>query len=65
VRISTDLSDQRMNAKIRSAQNQKIPYMIILGDKERSSGNISLRTRGGDQFQELSIEKFLAMLHDG
>jgi threonyl-tRNA synthetase len=65
VRISTDLSDQRMNAKIRSAQNQKIPYMIILGDKERSSGNISLRTRGGEQFQELSIEKFLAMLHDG
>ncbi|UCF97082.1 MAG: threonine--tRNA ligase [Spirochaetaceae bacterium] len=64
VRISTDLSDQRMNAKIRSAQNQKIPYMIILGEKERASGNISLRTREGEQRQELSIEKFLAMLHD-
>jgi threonyl-tRNA synthetase len=54
-----------MNAKIRNAQNQKIPYMIILGEKEQSSGNISLRTRGGEQIQELSIEKFLSMLHDG
>jgi threonyl-tRNA synthetase len=65
VRISTDLSDQRLNAKIRSAQNQKIPYMIIVGEKEQSSGCVSARTRGGEQIQELSIEKFLTMLHDG
>ncbi len=65
VRVSTDLSDQRMNAKIRNAQNQKIPFMVILGEKERSSGNISLRTRSGEQIPELSIEKFLTMLHDG
>jgi len=65
VRVSTDLSDQRLNAKIRSAQNQKIPYMIIVGEKEQSSGCVSARTRGGEQIQGLSIEKFLAMLHDG
>ena len=65
VRNSTDLSDQRLNAKIRSAQNQKIPYMIIVGEKEQSSGCVSARTRGGEQIQELSIEKFLTMLHDG
>ena len=65
VRIATDLSDQRMNAKIRSAQNQKIPYMIILGEKEQGSNKLSVRTRGGEQIQELSIEKFLTMLHDG
>jgi threonyl-tRNA synthetase len=65
VRIATDLSDQRMNAKIRTAQNQKIPYMIILGEKERGSNRLSVRTRGGEQIQELSIEKFLTMLHDG
>jgi threonyl-tRNA synthetase len=64
IRVSTDLSDQRMNAKIRNAQNQKIPFMVILGEKERSSGNISLRTRSGEQIPELSIEKFLAMFHD-
>jgi threonyl-tRNA synthetase len=65
VRITTDQSDQRMNAKIRSAQNQKIPYMIIVGEKEQSSGQISARTRGGEQIPELSIEKFLTMIHDG
>jgi threonyl-tRNA synthetase len=65
VRVSTDLSDQRMNAKIRSAQNQKIPYMIILGEKEQGSKKLSIRTREGEQIQEISIEKFLAMLHDG
>jgi len=64
IRVSTDLSDQRMNAKIRNAQNQKIPFMVILGEKERSSGNISLRTRSGEQIPELSIEKFLTMFHD-
>ena len=64
VRITTDQSDQRMNAKIRSAQNQKIPYMIIVGEKEQSSGKLSARTRGGEQIPELSIEKFLTMIHD-
>jgi len=64
IRVATDLSDQRMNAKIRNAQNQKVPFMVILGEKERSSGNISLRTRGGKQIPELSIEKFLTMFHD-
>ena len=64
IRVSMDLSDQRMNAKIRNAQNQKIPFMVILGEKERSSGNISLRTRSGEQIPELSIEKFLTMFHD-
>jgi threonyl-tRNA synthetase len=65
LRISTDQSDQRMNAKIRNAQNQKIPYMIILGEKEQSSGQISARTREGEQIPGLSIEKFLTMIHDG
>ncbi|MEE9307056.1 MAG: threonine--tRNA ligase, partial [Spirochaetia bacterium] len=64
IRVSTDLSDQRMNAKIRNAQNQKIPFMVILGEKERSSETISLRTRSGEQIPELSIEKFLTMFHD-
>jgi threonyl-tRNA synthetase len=54
-----------MNAKIRSAQKQKIPFMIILGEKEQGSGKLSIRTRGGEQIQELSIEKFFSMLHDG
>jgi threonyl-tRNA synthetase len=64
VRVSTDLSDQRMNAKIRSAQNQKVPFMIIVGEKEQDSGTVSARNRRGQQIPALSIEKFLTMLHD-
>jgi threonyl-tRNA synthetase len=64
VRVSVDLSDQRLNAKIRGAQNQKVPFMIILGEKERSGGFLSVRARSGEQIPELSIEKFMAMLHD-
>jgi threonyl-tRNA synthetase len=65
VRVTVDLSEQRMNAKIRNAQNQKIPFMVILGEKERSGRTVSVRSRSGEQTNDLSIDKFLAMLHDG
>jgi threonyl-tRNA synthetase len=64
IRADADVSDNRLNAKIRNAQNAKIPYMLILGEQERSSGTLSLRTREGEQQNELSIENFVAMLHD-
>ncbi len=64
VRVDADLGEQRMNAKIRNAQNQKIPFMVILGGKEQDGNTLSVRSRSGEQLQELSIEKFLAMIHD-
>lgn len=64
IRAQADVGDNRLNAKIRNAQNAKIPYMLILGEQERASGTLSLRTRDGEQQNELSIEKFLAMVHD-
>jgi threonyl-tRNA synthetase len=64
LRANADLSEQRMNAKIRLAQTQKIPYMVILGEKERSAGTVSVRTRSGEQINDLSVEKFMAMLQD-
>jgi threonyl-tRNA synthetase len=64
IRASADVSDNRLNAKIRNAQNAKIPYMLILGEQERSSHTLSLRTRDGEQQNALSIENFVAMVHD-
>jgi threonyl-tRNA synthetase len=64
VRVEADLSEQRMNAKIREAQRQKVPFMIILGERERAAGCLSLRTRAGEQTGDLSVEKFMAMLQD-
>jgi threonyl-tRNA synthetase len=63
-RVRVDLSEHRMNAKIRNAQNEKIPYMLIVGEKERSAGTVSLRTRSGEQAADLALAKLKAMLHD-
>jgi threonyl-tRNA synthetase len=64
IRAEADLSEQRMNAKIRAAQAQKVPYMLVLGEKERSAGTLSVRTRSGEQFTVESVAKFAGMIHD-
>ena len=49
-RVETDSRNEKMNAKIRDLANQKIPYILVFGDKEESNGAVSVRTRGkGDQ----------------
>jgi threonyl-tRNA synthetase len=64
IRAEEDLSEQRMNAKIRLAQEKKVPYMLILGEKERSAGLLSVRTRAGEQISALSVDRFLGMVQD-
>ena len=50
LRVHVDESDEKLGAKIREAQLQKVPFMLIVGDKEASSGTVSLRKRtSGDQ----------------
>jgi threonyl-tRNA synthetase len=64
IRAEADLSEQRMNAKIRAGQAQKVPYMLILGEKERAAGSLSVRARSGEQFAVESVAKFAGMVHD-
>jgi len=50
VRVETDFRNEKIGYKIREAQMQKVPYMLVLGDREVESGEVSVRTRtGGDQ----------------
>ena len=57
LRVETDRSNEKLGAKIRQAQLQKIPFMLIVGEKEASSGTVSLRKRtGGDQGSLLVAE---------
>ncbi|MGA9061827.1 MAG: threonine--tRNA ligase [Terracidiphilus sp.] len=50
LRVETDSRNEKMNAKIRDFANQKTPYILVFGDKEESTGAVSVRTRGkGDQ----------------
>ncbi|HDQ14072.1 MAG TPA: threonine--tRNA ligase [Sediminispirochaeta sp.] len=60
LRAEVDVSEARMNAKIREAQQEKIPYMLIVGEKERESRSVSLRRRSGNQQEVMSIEEFIS-----
>jgi len=51
-----------MNAKIRDAQKEKIPYMLIVGDKEVESGQVSLRLRAGENPGAIPLEAFIARI---
>ncbi len=62
-RVTTDLSDDRMNAKIRKAQKNKTPYMLILGEKERDGGLVSVRYRNGKQDNLMPIADFISSVH--
>jgi len=60
IRAAADLSDERMNAKIRKAQNLKIPYMLVLGDREVEADQVALRKRSGEQVNGLAVADFIA-----
>ena len=60
LRVYTDLSNDRMNAKIRKAQNLKVPYQLIIGEKEMASDLVSVRQRGGKQSFGIPTDQFIA-----
>ncbi len=53
-----------MNAKIRDAQNQKIPYMLVVGDKEMESGEVALRMRSGENPGAIPLADFILRAKD-
>jgi threonyl-tRNA synthetase len=59
IRTDVDLRNEKVGAKIRDAQLQKVPYMVILGDKEVESRNISIRHRTKGDIGARSIQEFL------
>lgn len=63
-RAEADLSDNRMNAKIRSAQQRKIPYMLVVGEQEEQAGTVSLRTRTGERPGSMTLDALEELLQD-
>ena len=61
LRISVDDSSDRMNAKIRNAQKLKVPYMLVIGDREMEEGQVALRRRSGESLPAMSVEEFIAL----
>jgi threonyl-tRNA synthetase len=62
VRATSDLASERMNAKIRNAQLMKVPYMLVVGDREREEGTVALRKRDGARQDALPVDEFLALV---
>jgi len=59
MRVEVDERSERMNAKIRDAQMQKIPYMLVVGDREAEMGMVALRLRSGENPGPVSMDAFL------
>ena len=62
VRVETDLRNEKIGYKIREAQMQKLPYMLVVGDKERENGTVSVRTRGGVDLGAMPVDEFIAKI---
>jgi threonyl-tRNA synthetase len=59
-RVEVDDRNEKMNAKIRDFANQKTPYILVFGDKEESSGAVSVRTRGKGDQGSMPLKDFIA-----
>lgn len=68
IRVELDIRDEKLGYKIREAQLDKVPYMIILGEKEQSSQTVSVRSRDGEKDRqdlgEMLVEEFVKLLSD-
>lgn len=63
VRVAFDRRSEKLNFKIREAQLQKIPYMVIVGDREAEQGEISLRLRSGKTLSNVKVEDFIKTIN--
>lgn len=63
-RVESDLRNEKINYKIRENSLQKIPYLLVVGEKERQAGEVSVRARGGIDLGVMSLESFSDRLGD-
>ncbi len=63
-RVEVDARSERMNAKIRNAQLQKVPYMLVAGDREAEAGTVAVRVRTGEDLGAVPLADFLARIEE-
>lgn len=64
VRVAVDDANESVGKKIRSAEKMRVPYMLVLGDKELNSGELVVRIRGQEETVQTSVAEFTAKLQD-
>ena len=60
IRVETDASDETLGNRIRKAQGSKVPYMLVVGDKEAEADTVAIRARSGDKRNDVPLETFVA-----
>ena len=61
-RINLDLSNETLNYKIREHSLEKVPFLIIVGDKEKENNTITLRVLGNEKQFSMSVDEFISKL---
>ena len=64
IRVHSDLRNEKIGFKIREHTLQKVPYLLVAGDKEVASEAVAVRTRSGEDLGTMSIEAFIKLLND-
>ena len=64
IRTEIDHRNEKIGYKIREAQLQKLPYMVVVGDKEAASGTVAVRTRTGEDLGAMEFDAFVAKLKE-
>jgi threonyl-tRNA synthetase len=64
LRVQVDDRGERMNAKIRDAQMQKIPYMLVIGDREVEAGTVAVRLRSGENLGAIAVDDFIGRVNE-
>ena len=60
LRVQKDVRNEKINYKIRELSLQKIPYIAVVGEKEREAGTVAIRARGGKDLGVMKLEDFIA-----
>ncbi|HNY66997.1 MAG TPA: threonine--tRNA ligase [Deltaproteobacteria bacterium] len=63
VRVETDLRNEKIGFKIREARLQKVPYMLVIGDREKEEGTVTVRDRSGEQ-KAMTTDEFIQLIKD-
>ncbi len=62
-RVQADLRNEKINYKIREFSLQKVPYILVVGEKERQAGKVAVRARGGVDLGAIELDAFVERLH--
>ncbi len=64
IRASADLRNEKIGFKIREHTLKRVPYLLVVGDKEVDAGEVAVRTRGGEDLGKFPLEDFITRVED-